>query len=89
MDGFPNDFKIYFEVPVRNGVAHLVSRCKWQFGVHSHEFRKVLFNVVAGFANNFKISYNGVLDKLVAKKSHLVHIRNVFLNSLYSLKNVR
>jgi hypothetical protein len=49
----------------------------------------VLFNVVAGFANNFKISYNGVLDKLVAKKSHLVHIRNVFLNSLYSLKNVR
>jgi len=50
---------------------------------------KVLFNVVAGFANDFKIADHSVLDKLVAKKSHLVHIRNVFLNALNSLKNVR
>ena len=55
VDGLPDNFEIDLEVPVCEGIAHLVGRDKRQLRVRSHEFREALFDVVAGLSNDFEM----------------------------------
>jgi hypothetical protein len=56
VDRLPDDFKVHLEVPVRNGIAHLVSKRQRQLRMCSGELKVVLLDVVAGLADDLEVA---------------------------------
>lgn len=52
LKGFPDDFQIHLEIPMRHGVAHLVGNGQRQFRMGSGERGVEHLDVAAGFAND-------------------------------------
>lgn len=61
MDGFPDHFQVYFEVAMRNTVAHGIDDCLGYFWVRSSKCGVVALDVVRCFADDFKITDYGIL----------------------------
>ena len=72
MDCLPNDLMVYFDVAMRDRVAHLVGEFQRQFWVLSRKLWVMLADVIAGFTNDLQVTDHGVLYQLILQESDFI-----------------
>jgi len=70
-------------------IAHLICERQGQLGTGGREVGIMFLDVVAGFAEDFQISNDGVLYQFILQESDFIHVLGLAVNSLDCLQNVR
>lgn len=89
LDRPPDDLEVHLEVPVRDGVAHLVSGRQRQFRVRGSEIGVLLLDVVAGLADDFQVLDDGVLHQRIAHEFRVVHPLRITIDPLDRFADMR
>ena len=85
----PQDFKVDLEISVSEHIAHVVSKPPRNLWMGLGIGGKLFCYVVAGFANDFKVSNHRILSALIICKRLLVHVLYILANSFDGFDNVR
>ena len=88
LDGLPDDFHVYLEIAVCYRVTHLIGESQGQIRVSRRVLGEVVFDVVAGLADDLEVTDHGILNHLILQELHFVHIFGVAIDALDGLKNM-
>ena len=88
MDRPPDNLKVDFEIAMGQRITHLIGDGQGQFRMTGHKCREVLFDIMARFADNLKISNHSILNHLVEHECCFIHVVRIPLYAVNGLKNM-